>query len=52
LDFLQNLVDSFLAAERQFHRADWTRGEVIRRLTSEQTFFGLLRFSPGLGKVY
>jgi len=31
--------------------ADWTRGEVIRRLSSGQTSFGLSRFAPELGKA-
>jgi len=37
---------------RQSRRADWTRGEVIRRLTAGQASFGLFRFPPGRGKAY
>jgi hypothetical protein len=33
----------------QPHRAERTRGEGIRRLTSGQTCYGLFRFLPGLG---
>jgi len=32
--------------------AEWTRGEVIRRLTAGQASFGLLRFAPEHGKAY
>jgi len=35
----------------QFHRAEWRRGDVIRRLTSGLGFFGLWRSAPGHGKT-
>jgi hypothetical protein len=37
---------------QEFHRADWVRGEVIRRLNAERAYFGLLHFVPELGKTY
>jgi len=52
LSFLQNPPKSFLAGELQFHRAEWTRGEVIRRFTPGLGLFGLWRSAPGHGKSF